>query len=129
MLAMDFKGNKPIYLQITDGIMDEILADVYPPEGRLPSVREYATKVEVNANTVMRSYEWLQQQQVIMNRRGIGFFVLPDAKKRIKEMRRNIFFRDEAEYFFNRLASFGLTPEELASLYSSYLAGEAITRL
>ena len=38
---MDFNDNKPIYLQITDGIMDEILVGVYPPEGRLPSVREY----------------------------------------------------------------------------------------
>ena len=78
---MDFNENKPIYLQITDGIMDDIISDVYPSDGRLPSVREYASKVEVNANTVMRSYDWLQQQKIIFNRRGIGFFVLPEAKK------------------------------------------------
>lgn len=118
---MDFKGPKPIYLQITDGIMDQILNGTYPPDGRLPSVREYAAKVEVNANTVMRSYDWLQQQQVIFNRRGIGFFVLSEAPKRICEMRRNIFFRDEASYFFSRIASFGLTPDTLAKLYAEYL--------
>lgn len=123
---MDFAGNKPIYLQITDGIMDDILAGVYPPDGRLPSVREYAAKVEVNANTVMRSYDWLQQQKIIFNRRGIGFFVLPEANKRIIEMRRNVFFRDEAEYFFKRLESFGLTPEDLSTLYASYLNGDKI---
>ena len=123
---MDFAENKPIYLQITDGIMDDILAGVYPPDGRLPSVREYAAKVEVNANTVMRSYDWLQQQKIIFNRRGIGFFVLPEANKRIIEMRRNVFFRDEAEYFFKRLASFGLTPEDLSTLYASYLNGDKI---
>ena len=70
---MNFNDNKPIYLQITDGIMDSILCGEYPPGERLPSVREYAAKVEVNANTVMRSFDWLQQQSVIFNRRGIGF--------------------------------------------------------
>lgn len=118
---MVFNDNKPIYLQITDRIMDAIVAGEYPAEERLPSVREYAAKVEVNANTVMRSYDWLQQQEIIFNKRGIGFFVTNDALKRILDMRREIFFRDEAEYFFRRLSSFGITPEELADLYKKYL--------
>lgn len=119
---MEFKENKPIYLQITDGIMDDILSDNYPEESRLPSVRDYAAKVEVNANTVMRSYDWLQQQQIIFNKRGIGFFVLPEARKRILEMRRNMFFRDEAFYFFSRLHSFGISPDELSKMYGDYLS-------
>lgn len=118
---MNFSENKPIYLQITDNIMDDILSGTYAADCRLPSVREYATKVGVNANTVMRSYDWLQQQSVIFNKRGIGFFVLPEAHKRILEMRRNIFFRDEAAYFFSRLKSFGLSPNDLAALYADYL--------
>ncbi len=82
---MDFKDSQPIYLQITDGIMDQILDGTYPPDGRIPSVREYAAKVEVNANTVMRSYDWLQQQQIIFNRRGIGFL---SFTKPLKELSR-----------------------------------------
>lgn len=120
---MDFNENKPIYLQITDGIMDDILSGVYPPDGRLPSVREYAAKVEVNANTVMRSYDWLQQQNIIFNKRGIGFFVAPEAAERIIEMRKAVFFRDEASYFFSRLSSFGLTPDDVSNLYSDYISG------
>ena len=109
---MDFNENRPIYLQIADSIMDGVLSGEYPAESRLPSVREYAARLEVNANTVMRSYDWLQQQMVIFNKRGIGFFVLPEARKRILEMRRNIFFQEEADYFFSRLVSFGLTPSD-----------------
>lgn len=120
---MNFNDNKPIYLQITDRIMDDIQEGVYPPDGRLPSVREYASNIEVNANTVMRSYDWLQQQEIIYNKRGIGFFVLPQAKERIIDMRKEIFFRDEASYFFGRLSSFGLTASDLAVLYSDYLSG------
>ncbi|MDE5887520.1 MAG: GntR family transcriptional regulator [Muribaculaceae bacterium] len=118
---MEYSENKPIYLQITDRIMDDILAGVYPPEGRIPSVREYAASVEVNPNTVMRSYDWLQQQAIIFNRRGIGFFILPEAKKRILEMRRNLFFNGEADFFFGRLRSLGITSEQIAKLYKDYL--------
>lgn len=118
---MDFRESKPIYLQITEGIMDEIVAGNYPPDGRLPSVREYAANVEVNANTVMRSYEWLQQQKLIYNKRGIGYFVAADAVRRIITMRKETFFKDEASYFFSRLKSFGTSPEELETLYAAYL--------
>lgn len=120
---MDFNENKPIYLQITDAIVDGVISGEYPEGERLPSVREYAVKVEVNANTVMRSYEWLQQQRVIFNKRGIGFFVSPEARKRAIEMRRNIFMRDEAEYFFGRIASMGIDAEELGNLYRAFLEG------
>lgn len=122
---MIFSENKPIYLQITDKIMDAIVAGEYPAEERLPSVREYAANVEVNANTVMRSYDWLQQQGIIYNRRGIGFFVMQNAVRDILKMRRKIFFKEEAEYFFRRIASFGITPEELADLYREHLIGKS----
>lgn len=71
---MNFKESRAIYLQIADRICDDILLGQYEEEGRIPSVREYASIVEVNANTVMRSYEYLQSQEVIYNKRGIGFF-------------------------------------------------------
>lgn len=123
---MEFNENKPIYMQIADNIMDGVLSGEYPVESRLPSVREYAARVEVNANTVMRSYDWLQQQMVIFNRRGIGFFVMPEARKRILEMRRNIFFKEEADYFFSRLMSFGLSADDVAELYSTYLESKKV---
>lgn len=58
---MDFKeNNKPIYLQLVDKISDDILAGTYADDTRIPSVREFAAQVEVNANTVMRAYDYLQ---------------------------------------------------------------------
>ena len=71
---MNFKESKAIYLQIADRICDEVLLGQYQEEERIPSVREYAAVVEVNANTVMRSYDYLQTQGVIYNKRGIGLF-------------------------------------------------------
>ena len=65
---MNFKENKAIYLQIAESICDEILLGTYAEEERIPSVREYASTMEVNSNTVMRSYDWLQQQEIIFTK-------------------------------------------------------------
>ena len=54
---MKFKESKPIYLQIADRICDELLQGLYQEEERIPSVREYAATVEVNANTVVRTFD------------------------------------------------------------------------
>lgn len=79
---MKFKESKSIYLQIADRICDEILQGQYTEEERIPSVREYAATVEVNANTVVRTYDYLQGQEIIHNKRGIGYFVSAGAKDR-----------------------------------------------
>ena len=69
---MNFKESKPIYLQIADRICDEILQGRYAENGRIPSVREYAATVEVNANTAMRSYDFLLSRGFTPIQRGIG---------------------------------------------------------
>lgn len=85
---MKFKESKSIYLQIADRICDEILQGQYTEEERILSVREYAATVEVNANTVVRTYDYLQGQEIIHNKRGIGYFVSAGAKDRIIALRK-----------------------------------------
>lgn len=118
---MIFRDNQSIYLQIAERICDEILENKFPPGERVPSIREYSALVEVNANTVVRSYEWLQQQEIIYNKRGIGYYVSPDGKQRIKTLRRERFFRDELPVFFNRLYTLDITIDEIDAHYAQYL--------
>lgn len=119
---MIFRDNQSIYLQIAERICDEILENKFPPGERIPSIREYAANVEVNANTVVRSYEWLQQQDIIFNKRGIGYYVSPEGKHRIKELRRERFFQDELPLLLNRLYTLGISVEDIDKHYSDYLA-------
>lgn len=119
---MNFNDNKPIYLQIADSLMDSIVRGDLPDQSRLPSVRDYAIEAGVNPNTVMRTFVWLQQQELIYMKRGIGYFVAPDACARILLMRKEYFFDHEANYFFDRLSSFGITPEQLINAYTDFLA-------
>lgn len=119
---MNFNDNKPIYLQIADSLMDSIVRGDLPDESRLPSVRDYAIEAGVNPNTVMRTFVWLQQQELIYMKRGIGYFVASNAADRILQMRKEYFFDHEANYFFDRLSSFGITPEQLMNAYTDFLA-------
>ena len=119
---MNFNDNKPIYLQIADSLMDSIVRGELPDESRLPSVRDYAIEAGVNPNTVMRTFVWLQQQELIYMKRGIGYFVAPNACARILQMRKEYFFDHEANYFYDRLSSFGISPEQLMNAYTDFIA-------
>ncbi len=101
--------------------MDDIAGGAYGADTRLPSVREYAASVEVNANTVMRAYDHLQQHGMIYNKRGIGYFVSADAGEKVLAERRSVFFAGEADYFFGRLHSFGVSAARLGEMYTEYL--------
>lgn len=118
---MNFKESRPIYLQIADRIMDEIMQKAYAEGGRIPSVREYAAQVEVNANTVVRSYDWLQQHDIIFNRRGIGYFVAEGAIKAIAQLRRREFEDDELPEMFRKMRLLGITAADISRRYQEYI--------
>ena len=92
---MNFDEHKPIYLQISDTICEKILNDEYAEDERIPSIREMGTLLGVNPNTVMRSYEYLKSIDIIYDKRGVGFFTSPDAKKAVKNIYKKDFFETE----------------------------------
>lgn len=121
---MIFKESKTIYLQIADRIMDEILQKIYSEQERIPSVRDYAAIVEVNPNTVVRTYEYLQGRQIIFNKRGLGYFVEKGAVKRIQVLRKEVFLREELPEMCKSMKVLGITPDDIAALYREYLEKE-----
>ena len=118
---MDFKNNKTIYMQIVERICDEILLDKYREGERIPSVREYASIVEVNFNTVMRSFEYLQTSNIIFNKRGIGYFVAEGAKAKILSLRKAHFLQNEIDDFFKQLYMLDIPVEEIVGMYQQYV--------
>ena len=112
---MEFKNNKPIFLQISEHICDGILQGTYREGERLPSVREYAAGVEVNANTVVRSFDWLNQKGIIFNKRGMGYFVSEGAREAVLKLRRSEFFEEQLPEFFRTMKALGITMEEIIS--------------
>lgn len=110
---MTFKDNKAIYLQIADLLCDEILAGEHAEDERIPSVREYAAKVEVNANTCARAYDWMQGQDIIYTKRGLGYFVCEGAKEAILQMKKAEFFDEFLPELARKMQVLGIGKEEL----------------
>ena len=108
---MQFSDDKPIWRQIYELIAMRILSDEWPEGSRIVSVRELAQEVGVNPHTVMRSYERLDGDGIIFNRRGIGFFVAEGAKEHIREIERRKFLDEELPKLSERLNLLGLTIE------------------
>ncbi len=108
---MDFNADKPIFLQIADTLCDRILSGELKGEDRIPSVREYGADIGVNPNTMMRSYEKLTADGIIYNKRGIGYFVAPDARKQILKVQRQEFLDKDVPAIKQRLKLLGLDAE------------------
>ena len=113
---MEFKAHQPIYLQIYLHICEMILNGKYKIGDKILSVREMAIEVGVNPNTVMRSYELLQNKNIIVNKRGIGFNVTEDAKEIILEEQKKQFLEEELPEIVKKLKMFGISIEEIEKL-------------
>lgn len=117
-----FNENKAIYLQIADRVCEDIILGTYVEAGRIPSVREYAQMIEVSANTVARSFDYLQQRGVLLNRRGVGLFVADNAVEAIKRMRREVFLAEELDPFMRQAVLLDISESDLLSAYRRHLA-------
>ena len=100
---MTFTNEKAIFLQMADRLCDEILASTYRADDRIPSVREYAVMLGVNTNTAVKTYELLAREGVIYNKRGMGYYVSPDARQQILERRRAEFREQTLPELFRQM--------------------------
>ncbi len=113
---MEFKSTKGIFLQIADTLSKQVLDGKLNAGDRVPSVRDLAVEVEVNRNTVMRSYSYLQEKGIFENRRGVGFFVADTALEIIKQEERQIFFQEVLPEVIEKIELLNLNSSDLKLL-------------
>ena len=116
---MTFTNDKAIYIQMADRLCDEILAGTYKDDDRIPSVREYAVMLEVNANTVVKAYDELSRANIIYNKRGLGYFVTHGAKKQILKERKQEFMKERLPELFRQMRLLDITMDDIAEAYKS----------
>ncbi len=119
---MNFDNHKPIYLQISDTICEKILNDEYREEERIPSIRELGILFGVNPNTVMRSYEYLKSIEIIYDKRGVGFFISPDAKKTVKNIYKDDFMNIELPTIAKKMKLLDIKISDLIAKIESELS-------
>jgi len=119
---MEFKDNEAIYLQIAAFVSDQILMGKWPAGQKILSVRDMAMALEVNPNTVMRSYEFLQGLEIIYNKRGLGLFVAEDGFDRVKAYRKANFVRQNLPELFKNMYLLGISIDEISLQYQTFQA-------
>jgi GntR family transcriptional regulator len=118
---MEFKDKQAIYLQIADYICEQILLGKWPPGERIPSVRDLAAMIEVNPNTVMRTYDFLQGKEIIFNKRGIGYSADEYASKKILDYKKERFLATELPEFFKNIYLLSIDMDDLRTRYEKFV--------
>lgn len=119
---MEFRKNLPIYVQIADYVLESILSGSLTPGDKILSVREQASQIEVNPNTVMRTYSYLQDQGIIQNKRGIGYFVTDSAEKIIDDMKKSDFINEYLPELFKTMEMLKIDFKQLEKYYQTHKA-------
>jgi DNA-binding transcriptional regulator YhcF (GntR family) len=108
---MNFNPNRPIYIQICDGIIERIVRNDLKKGSQLESVRDLAVSLNVNINTVRKAYNTLEDKNIIYKKRGIGTFITEDGLL-IENLRRELSQRVIKD-FLEKMHAIGYTDEEI----------------
>ncbi len=105
---MDFRNDIPIYRQIIDYCFSCIISGSWIAGDKVPSVREMAVRMAVNTHTVLKAFDYLQQHDLIISRRGMGYFLADDARQRVQILRRQEFFDTRLKDLFSEMKMLGI---------------------
>ena len=110
MFQLNYRDTKPIYEQVKDGILQMIYTQVLSPEEKLPSVREMASRLAINPNTISRAYKELEQEGILYTQAGIGTFVNKEMELQDK-MTESLY--QQFDKVTKQLFLYSVTPEEI----------------
>lgn len=122
-MGTEFENSKPIYMQIIDKIIQQIIRGNILPGNKLPSVREMAVQMGVNPNTIQRTYSELERMEIVETRRGQGTFVTENIGL-IEELKSRLQM-DIIEAFVINMKELGFTEEEMLSGLEKFIKGKA----
>lgn len=121
-LQLDQHSSLPIYKQIADQVRQLVASDRIKPGERLPTVRQLAKSLSINQNTVVKAYSELEQDKVIVSRRGAGTVVaskMDDPAIRLAHQKR---LSDMISSDILKVLSLGYSPEEIEAAFHLHLA-------
>lgn len=119
---MNFRDSLPIYLQIAERLMDEIVAGQYKTDERVPGVRDYSVLLQVNVNTTTKAFDQLRQRGIIYDRRGMGSYVSAEAREIILSQRREDFLNTQIPALARTMLQLSISPEQLTQHLSQHLS-------
>ena len=115
-------NDRPIYLQLAEQIVQQILGGRYPRASRLPSVRELAAQAGVNPNTMQRAFAELEREGLVLSNRTAGRIVTEDIEM-IEQIRTQMAIK-QIEAFLSNMRQLGFTDTQVTQLLEQYAKKE-----
>src|SRR5215213_2862178 len=112
-MTLRTQHDKPVYVRLRETIADAILAGKFSDGDPLPSVRALAAEEQANPLTVAKAYQGFQDEGLIVVKRGVGMFVAPGARARLRDSERTRFVSEEWPQIQARMSRLGLDAGQL----------------
>lgn len=113
---MNFDDNRPIFLQIAEGIEDGILTDVFKEGEQIPSITEISVTYQINPATALKGINLLVEEEIIFKKRGVGMFVKSGAVLKLEEKRRNEFFENYVKKMIEEAGKLKISKQEIVAM-------------
>lgn len=123
MFKIDSGSAIPVYEQLKRQIKLGIASGEYLADHKLPSIRELASKLTVNPNTIAKVYRQLETGGFLVSRAGSGFFVVHSTEK-LKETRMEL-LKEITEEFTAKAVELGATPDLIMNVVKARLEGKS----
>lgn len=115
-MHINFDSDKPIFLQIAEGLEDAILAGAFPEETQIPSITELSVSFKINPATALKGINILADSGIVYKKRGVGMFVASGAFEKLRQARKERFYENYVSGLIGEAKRLGLTEIEVKSM-------------
>ena len=115
-MKLDLDQEKPIFIQIAEGIEDGILTGAFPEESQIPSITEFSVNYKINPATALKGINLLVDEAIIFKKRGVGMFVAKGAVSKLQKKRQNQFYDNYVSRLVEEAKRLGITSDEIIAM-------------
>ncbi|RHP33662.1 GntR family transcriptional regulator [Lachnotalea sp. AF33-28] len=115
-MQIKFEDDRPIFIQIAEGIEDSILSGAFPEESQIPSITEFSVNYKINPATALKGINLLVDQEIVYKKRGVGMFVAEGAVRKLRQKRKDTFYQDYIEAMIAEARRLELSAAEIKEM-------------
>ena len=115
-MKLDLDQEKPIFIQIAEGIEEGILTGAFPEESQIPSITEFSVNYKINPATALKGINLLVDEEIVFKKRGVGMFVAKGAVSKLQKKRQNQFYDNYVSRLVEEAKRLGITSDEIIAM-------------
>ena len=115
-MKLNFDDEKPVFLQIAEGMEDAILTGVFQEESQIPSTTELSVTYKINPATALKGIDLLVDAGIVYKKRGVGMFVAEGAVRKLRQKRKDQFYENFVSRLVEEAKKLEITDVEIISM-------------